>query len=166
MSKMYYFAYGSNMDISQMKRRCPMAKPIRPLMIKGWKLIFRSVADITPAGKDNVVRGALWEITEQCEQSLDRYEGWRPDETGLYRKIYFKTSTVDGPVMAYVMNSDEHLAPADLYLETIMRGYKDFGYNPQIVRKIAKRSPKRNFQGHIRIESNRKKDRKPQSLGR
>ena len=41
-----YFAYGSNLNIAQMRKRCPGAKPFSPAVLHGWKLVERLYADI------------------------------------------------------------------------------------------------------------------------
>ena len=79
----YYFAYGSNMNHKHMQYRCPKAKFIETYTLSGYELVFRSVADVQQS-KDSSVTGALFEITEDCERSLDIYEGY----PNLYTKKY------------------------------------------------------------------------------
>ena len=43
---MLYLAYGSNLNKKQMSRRCPNAKPVGSIILKGYKLEFRRVATI------------------------------------------------------------------------------------------------------------------------
>ena len=85
MKTQIYVAYGSNMNVEQMKRRCPNAKPIGKYILGDYKLEFRGVANIIKC-KGKKVPVALWEITEECEKSLDIYEGY----PRLYRKEYVK----------------------------------------------------------------------------
>jgi gamma-glutamylcyclotransferase len=35
-----YFAYGSNLDVEQMKRRCPESKVLVPGCLRGYRLDF------------------------------------------------------------------------------------------------------------------------------
>jgi hypothetical protein len=44
---MLYLAYGSNLNIKQMKIRCPYAKPSGTFYMPNYRLVFRRVADIT-----------------------------------------------------------------------------------------------------------------------
>ncbi len=46
---MLYFAYGSNLNIKQMKQRCPDSIGISPAVLNGWKLVERTYADIEEA---------------------------------------------------------------------------------------------------------------------
>jgi gamma-glutamylcyclotransferase (GGCT)/AIG2-like uncharacterized protein YtfP len=121
-----YFAYGSNLDTEQMKRRCPGAKIIGPATMKDHRLIFRGVADIEP-NPGSEVQGGLWAITDKCLEALDRYEGYPT----LYDRLWFE---VEQPgeakkrmALVYVMQSGGYSAPSGSYLNTIARGYKDFG---------------------------------------
>lgn len=84
---MKYIAYGSNMNIEQMKYRCPHSKVIGTGKLQGWKLVFRYHADITFTGKsDDTVPVVIWDIADEDIVNLDIYEG--------YPKYYTKI-TVD-----------------------------------------------------------------------
>jgi hypothetical protein len=115
-----YLAFGSNMSKSQMRHRCPDAKPIGLAMLPDWRLVFRGVADIIPA-KGYQVPVGLWMITRNCEKRLDVYEGF----PNLYRKQYFEKD--DTAYMAYVMNREGFSPPPEPYYDGIADGYKDFG---------------------------------------
>ena len=83
MSKIYYLAYGSNLNKNQMAYRCPNAKTIGSMMLKGYELVFKSCLTIEP-NKDGEVPLGIWQITKEDEKRLDRYEGYPI----LYRKEY------------------------------------------------------------------------------
>jgi len=120
-----YFAYGSNLNMEQMKWRCPNARGIQALKLPEWRLVFRGVADIEPAGKEDFVLGALFEITPDCERRLDRYEGF----PSLYRKELFLVD-IEGEthdVMFYRMNNTYVDVPSDHYFQSIADGYIDWG---------------------------------------
>src|SRR3990172_10463463 len=92
MSRVLYFAYGSNLDLVRFRRRCPGAVVIGRARLPDYQLAFTrysrsergGVADIVPQ-PGAVVWGALYEIDEACLGTLDEYEGappaYRP-ETG------------------------------------------------------------------------------------
>ena len=75
MTKKLYFAYGANMSQASMARRCPSATNPRPFVLQDWKLKFYSHATIEPSPGDSVW-GILWDITPECERSLDSFEGF------------------------------------------------------------------------------------------
>lgn len=115
-----YFAYGANLNLEGMRFRCPGAKPISVMMLDGWRLSFSGVATIRPEPGAQVA-GAVWSITQECEDNLDVFEGF----PYLYTKIHL---TQDGETfMVYVMNDDPPAPPARSYYETIAQGYRDWG---------------------------------------
>jgi gamma-glutamylcyclotransferase (GGCT)/AIG2-like uncharacterized protein YtfP len=84
---MLYFAYGSNLNHFQMKRRCKDSVFIKKINLKNFRLTFRSkyrAADIEPK-KNSIVPGGLFEISKSDEKKLDVYE----DFPNLYKKHYF-----------------------------------------------------------------------------
>lgn len=123
---MRYFAYGSNLSHEQMRRRCPAAKPLGKYVLRNAKLVFRCVADVV-FEEGASVYGGLWEITDKCEAALDRFEGYDPEapDAGRYSKQYV-TMEDGAQLMFYTMNSRGIYPPADYYMRTIRRGYKDF----------------------------------------
>ena len=80
MSKKLYIAYGSNLNLKQMKYRCPTAKLVGKGVVENYELQFKgmphcSYATIAPCvGKSVAV--ALWELQPRDEKLLDRYEGY------------------------------------------------------------------------------------------
>ncbi len=119
---MLYFAYGSNLNHFQMKKRCKDSKYIKKFEIKGFKLTFRSnygVADIE-SKKNFTIQGGLYEISKSDEKKLDIYE----DFPILYKKIYFDYD--DKKIMAYTMvKKSLFIYPSKRYLDVIKKGYKD-----------------------------------------
>ena len=134
-----YIAYGSNMNLEQMKRRCPKAIPIGKTLLEDYKLEFRGVANIIECPGEKVPV-ALWEITDECERALDRYEGY----PRLYRKEYIPIN-INGKEkmgMVYVMNYGRIAPPNKYYLDIIKQGYKDFNIKTDILEKAHKESLK------------------------
>ncbi len=119
---MLYFAYGSNLNHFQMKRRCKDSIFLKKYYLKGYRLNFRSkyrAADIEKS-KNSIVNGALFEISKSDERKLDMYE----DFPVLYNKIYFKY--YNKKVMTYIMiKKTKFRYPTERYLNVIKQGYKD-----------------------------------------
>lgn len=105
MRERLYFAYGSNINLDQMRFRCPDAVPVMPVTLQGYELAFRGhagVATILPK-EGASVHGLLWDLTPQCEQSLDRYEGY-PHLYGKEAVLVRDEKTGSGyRVMVYIM---------------------------------------------------------------
>ena len=85
--KKYYLAYGSNLNIAQMKHRCPDAKPVGTAVIRDYELLFKgsktgAYLTIEPQ-KGAYVPVGVWEVTADDESKLDLYEGY---PTFYYKK--------------------------------------------------------------------------------
>jgi len=78
-----YLAYGSNMNRTQIKNRCPTAKFIDSGYLKGYRLVFDGyaktwkslVADIRDDQKSNIPY-VLWEIIDDDLTRLNAHEGY------------------------------------------------------------------------------------------
>lgn len=139
MSKRFYLAYGSNCNLTQMEYRCPNATVVGPVTLRNYRLTFNGRHRI--GGVANIrrrngaeVKGLLWEITPECERSLDRYEGY----PHLYEKKNVTVETQDGQrikAMVYVMTKG-HEAPAIPtrgYFDGIVDGFRQNGMDPTTV---------------------------------
>ena len=130
---MLYFAYGSNLNRKQMKRRCKDSRYIKCHTLKNYKLSFRGnsygggvldggVADIEKKRNQEVL-GAIYNISKSDEKKLDIYE----DFPKLYIKKYFKF--FGKKVMFYYMpKKTKYVLPSKRYLNIIKQGYRDCGY--------------------------------------
>ena len=119
---MLYFAYGSNLNHFQMKRRCKDSVFLKKINLKHFKLTFRSkyrAADIEPK-KNSLVPGGLFEISKTDEKKLDIYE----DYPILYKKYFFYY--YGKKVMTYTMvQKSPFKYPTERYYNVVRRGYKD-----------------------------------------
>ncbi len=146
-----YGAYGSNLNLGQMNLRCPDAEPLGSLLLHGWELKFRGVADIAETN-DAVVPIGLWRITQRCEAALDIYEGY-PNLYG--KKIVTVPNLTDDfdtdKVMLYFMNSTSVYPPSMPYLDCIMEGYDDFGLDETYLKYAIKDAYAREEQRDFRL---------------
>ena len=129
MENTMYFAYGSNINLGQMEYRCPDASVVGPVVLDGYELLFRRGGFATIAPKEGEqVQGLLWSITQSCERSLDRYEGY----PRFYDKRMVTVRDSEGrslSVMAYIMDERfrEPMLPTDSYYNSILEGYRQNG---------------------------------------
>ncbi len=134
-----YAAYGSNMNIQQMKMRCPKAKLLGTGTIEGYRLTFRGsgrgVANIEELS-GRAVPIVLWEITSRCEESLDIYEGY----PRLYVKKDVEIVNAKGEMIkafVYVMAeeyTDSTALPSTNYLNSIWQGYMENKLDTDVLR--------------------------------
>jgi gamma-glutamylcyclotransferase (GGCT)/AIG2-like uncharacterized protein YtfP len=122
-----YIAYGSNLNLRQMRHRCPTAKVVGKAELADYELLFRSVATVEPkpGGRVPVL---VWEIGARDERALDAYEGF----PRLYRKEDMSVEMGGKPVsaMIYLMNGGRRLIPpSKRYYDTILEGYQSAGFD-------------------------------------
>ena len=119
---MLYFAYGSNLNHFQMKKRCKDSIFLKKINLKDFKLTFRSkyrAADIEYK-KGSLVQGGIYEISRSDEKKLDIYE----DYPILYKKYYFIYQGKE--IMTYTMiKKNIFRYPSEYYLNIIKKGYRD-----------------------------------------
>lgn len=144
MEKRYYAAYGSNLNILQMRYRCPSAKVIGTAEIADYRLLFKGSktgAYLTiEKQKGSVVPVGIWEVSEADERSLDRYEG--------FPNFYYKTEMnldIKGirtgkirrrKCFVYIMHEERELAlPSRSYVRTCIEGYFNFDFNTKYLKQ-------------------------------
>lgn len=136
MKQRLYVAYGSNLNKSQMKFRCPTAKLYGVGTIEGYELQFKGSSNsafATIAPKEGAsVPVAVWSLKPMDEFMLDRYEG--------YPSHYFKQDVpvnINGKeitAMAYIMNLKMDFGlPSNSYYHIVRQGYEDCGLDTKIL---------------------------------
>ncbi len=77
MKSRLYFAYGGNIDLDCMKKRCPNAQEVGIYELKDWQFFIMEYhyASVRKKGHTSVF-GVIWNITLSDEVELDRYEGF------------------------------------------------------------------------------------------
>lgn len=140
-----YVAYGSNLNLKQMAWRCPTAKIVGTGVLKDYELLFRGssyAAFATVEPKEGAsVPVVIWEIGKEDEKSLDRYEGYPK----FYGKEFIPVETKHGTesIMVYIMNEGQKIGnPSKFYLNTIMEGYKEAGFDIAILNASVEHSKK------------------------
>lgn len=142
MEKRYYIAYGSNLNVRQMRTRCPNATILGTSVLDGWELMFRGsktgsylTIEEHEGGRVPVV---VWKVTASDETALDRYEGYPV----FYQKREFKLKckgirtgrrkTVTA--FAYVMSEGRQIGiPSAAYMHTCLEGYDIFRFDKNIL---------------------------------
>lgn len=155
MEKRYYIAYGSNLNIRQMKMRCPSARIIGTSEIPNYELLFKgsktgSYLTIEPK-EGSTVPVAAWEVTDLDEAALDRYEGF---PTFYYKAEMvlpikgIKTGKVrERNVFVYIMHEDRPLGmPSGFYVATCLEGYDNFGFDERFIYDAIENSRRNDYE--------------------
>jgi len=139
-ARRYYIAYGSNLHVPQMRMRCPSARVVGTAELHGWRLLFKGSKTgsyLTIEEHDGgTVPVAVWEVTEDAEAALDRYEGfpsfyYKRDMRVEYKGIRTgRRRTVDAFV--YIMHEGRPCGvPGDYYVRVCRQGYDTFGFDQE-----------------------------------
>jgi len=141
--KKYYAAYGSNLNMAQMAKRCPHAVLIGTARLKHWRLVFKGCLDIEPCYEDELPLG-IWEIDEDDEYRLDRYEGYPRfyEKTVLRLPVKFREGGRPRMLdcLIYIMQPGyPERDVTSYYYETCSQGYRDFGFDERTLQRALSR---------------------------
>ena len=133
---MKYIAYGSNMVAEQMAHRCPGARLIGTGYLPNHRLEFYLHATVERTRAHGAkVPVAVWEISEEDERSLDRYEGFPTYYTKRRRRVVMSDGTeIRG--MVYIMNMIRPQPPTPTYYNGIHNAYVKLGLHSEIERVL------------------------------
>ncbi|WP_339787992.1 gamma-glutamylcyclotransferase family protein [Tissierella sp.] len=152
MDNRLYVAYGSNLNVEQMKYRCPTAKVYGKGMLQGYRLLFKGSlgnAYLTIEQKiGEEVPVIIWGIGPKDELSLDRYEGY----PSFYYKENLEVELETGEAveaMVYIMTSlrTRLSLPSKAYYEAVKEGYESFGFDIKFIEEALKLSKGSGFHG-------------------
>lgn len=138
----YYLAYGSNLHVAQMKRRCPGAHSIGTAWLEGWRLAFRGskTGAYLTIIRDSRARTpvGVWQITDEDEKALDYYEGYPrfygKAEMTVDLDPFIDTKEEPRAIKAVVYIMDPHRpagVPSRMYVDTCSVGYACFGFSKE-----------------------------------
>lgn len=132
------FAYGSNLDLAQMRERCPASRVRGPARLDGWRFRISRHGYATVVRESGAaVHGLLWELEPEDEKALDVYEG---TAEGLYHKLQVMVELPDGgtaSAMVYSMPDDEPGDPLPGYLEDVVAAAKAHGFPQSYLEELA-----------------------------
>ena len=118
----YFLAYDEKLNKQKMARCCPGAIALGIIYLKGYQLTFcRHSAIIEEPG--STVPVAVWQIDDENEKYLDRYEGYPFYYTKKILNLKFKGNDIEAIV--YITNK-EHAnfrLPECNYLDIVTRDY-------------------------------------------
>jgi hypothetical protein len=146
-NKRLNIAYGSNLNLNQMARRCPTAKVYGKAILKNYRLLFKgtyasayATIEAYPGGKVPVL---IWKLQPRDEKALDIYEGYPV----FYDKKDIQLKLENGETvtaMVYIMTEKRiRLSlPAQSYLKTIQKGYHSAGFDQKIIEEALEVSKK------------------------
>lgn len=137
-----YFAYGSNLNEPQLRRRCPGATLVTVGSLPEFRLGFTVRSTGWNAGAADVVEcpgervwGLVFDMTDQDLASLDRFEGY-PDQ---YGRFMARIDTPQGVLEGWVYTAASKQAfvpPSRRYVEIMKEAALRHGFPDTYVRML------------------------------
>ena len=141
--KRYYLAYGSNLNVNQMKNKCFNPKIVGTTLLENHRLLYKGTDDnsayLTIEEQEGYsVPLSVYEVSIFDMISLSKNEG----EAGFYTKKELPITIQKGEkqtnvgAFTYVMNKEvECHIPSKEYVRTCLEGYEDFGFDKTILHR-------------------------------
>jgi gamma-glutamylcyclotransferase len=148
-----YFAYGSNLKLSEIQRTCPSAERVCRAWLPGHRLTFPrkstgrgcGVASIEPT-EDGEVWGGVYRIAEQERAALESREGFKSNRPVAENAYVRENVTVfeDGDsacpleVLTFIANPQpDPSKPSEEYLQLIFDGGREWGVDGDYLAALA-----------------------------
>jgi hypothetical protein len=130
---MYYFAYGSDLNLKLMRQVCPKCKqkskatlPNYKLIFTGWSRQWRSALATLKRSVDDKVIGGIYEITDVELMLLDKNVGY-PTVHGRMNITVFTEDNEPIEAVTYIRHGQiEEKKPSPEYAALIRQGYKEW----------------------------------------
>lgn len=137
-----YFAYGSNMNLRQMERRCPGAFLKCRARLPEWRYFINGegYAGIERFSGSEV-RGGVWSLQESHWNALDAYEG--VDE-GCYEKRRIEVRVDSGEscrsleAWVYLSTNLQYGRPSPEYQSIVLQGGRDLELGKEYLQLLAR----------------------------
>lgn len=139
-----YFAYGSNLNIKQMKTRCPSAEIYGKGYLKEYELIFPRKHRNWPAGvasvgnnKEKTVEGVIYQVSDEDLLKLDEAENLKAEEY-FRNELIIETEQASINAWVYIANPMEEAPylPDNSYMDRIISGAKQHSLSDAYIRSL------------------------------
>ena len=144
MVEIYYFAYGSNLNIFQMMKRVGKWETSKRAYLEGYKLVFNVksprwggyAANIRKTGNNmDKVYGVVYFLKVEKIAVLTSYEG--PNSGPVYMDVKSEDGSIIRDVAVYGWDNDEQSEePPEAYKQTILEGLRQHGYAQDVIEKV------------------------------
>ena len=133
-----YFAYGSNMSRTLMRRHCPAAREIGTATLAGYRFVITTdgYASIV-AASGQTVHGVLWRLTPRDLAALNAYESL---DSGLYTRAMLTVRTARRRALAlvYIGRMRGEGKPKPGYMDLVLEAARDWALPDHYVRSLAR----------------------------
>lgn len=145
--QLYYFAYGSNMNASQMHERCYAPKVIAIARLANHRVGFFGYSRVWDGAQETVVSapghdvwGVVYETSNADMEKLDACQDVRMDGTGSYFHYPARVLGVDGLTYTVLFYKKDILGepkkPSKPYLDLIIAGTEEKQLPAEYIEKL------------------------------
>ena len=138
-NKICYFAYGSNLNVDQIKERCKSFRLVGKSILKRYKLEFGGFSDKWDCGTANIVLdeneevwGIIYELTENALMDLDYCEG-NYDRVGVSVFNNFKKLNA---FTYQLKNKNDKSNPSNMYLSIMIDAARKFSFPKYYINRL------------------------------
>ena len=145
MSRVSYFAYGSNLDADQMRERCPSSQPLERARLDNHRLDFTHWSRRWRGGAADVIRepgaivwGVLYRLHVDDLERLDRFEGG-------YARIHVRVEGASGgchEALSYSVREKASHTPCEAYLARMLDWGEHWGLPGSYLEDLRQRLPR------------------------
>ncbi len=132
-TKIYYFAYGSNLSPKQMLKRCPHAKFIAKAKILNHTLVFTGYSSRWRGGVATIINkqnssvwGVIYELDPDCLSRLDGFEGLKYKRYKRKRVVCHFANGKKKLASVYIKEPRKITHSGRRYFSTIIAGAEHF----------------------------------------
>jgi hypothetical protein len=147
-AKVWYFAYGSNLNVDQMRKLVGQWALSKRAVARNFKLVFNVYSKqrkgyivnmLESANFEDIVPGVVYHLTQEQLHALQKFDGIPPTDI----RVELEDGNEISHAEAFIWKTAEkdHL-PAKEYLRTIEQGLVQHGYPEARARNILARFEK------------------------
>jgi gamma-glutamylcyclotransferase (GGCT)/AIG2-like uncharacterized protein YtfP len=136
MKRRLYFAYGSNLDQAQMKRRCPRARLIGKAVLPSYRLTFGGHSRMWGGAVATVKRdrncsvdGLLYDMPQADFDRLDAFEGCPAAYIRVRRVVYDDRERARRPLLYIQRKIIDEKIPSAKYFMVLLDAYDTLGFD-------------------------------------
>lgn len=125
-----YFAYGTLLELAEIHKYCPSAKPLGVYRLKGYRLGFKACGPDPAKGgctlvnaSDNVMHGILYKMSAADRKNLDKISGVDQGLWAIHEITLLDQDDHEVAADTYVIpNPSGHHVPPESYTRPILSG--------------------------------------------
>ena len=155
-----YFAYGTLLDLAEMHKYCPSARPLGIFRLNGYRLGFKTCGPDPSKGgctlvktPDNIMHGILYKMSSADRKNLDKISGIDQGFWAIHKITLLDKDNQEVAADTYVIPnpSGDHVPP-ESYTRPILTGARQIPLPNDYIRQlefIVEGNPQNQFRKNV-----------------